>query len=409
MASLQVYLVGGAVRDQLLGLDIKDRDWVVVGAKPEQMLAQGYQQVGQDFPVFLHPQSKEEYALARTERKTGAGYTGFDTYHGDDVSLEEDLLRRDLSINAMAQTAEGELIDPYNGQQDLRNKVLRHVSPAFSEDPLRVLRLARFYARFKPLGFSVADDTKALCAQLRDAGELTQLSAERVWQETQRAMAEADASAYFELLHEMGCLQPLMPELAALFGVPQPEQYHPEIDTGVHALLCMEQAKKLSDAPEAWYAALVHDLGKGLTPPEKWPKHYGHEQSGLKPVKRLNKTLKVPRNFADLSLLVCEFHTHVHRAEELKASTVLKVIKRCDALRRPERFELFLLCCQADAQGRTGFEQTPYPQAELFRTWFKAVEAVEVKALVAQGLKGAELGQAIEQAQVAAIKNQQQV
>jgi tRNA nucleotidyltransferase (CCA-adding enzyme) len=403
MNTLQTFLVGGAVRDHLLGFESKDRDWVVVGATPEDMLCQGFKQVGKDFPVFLHPESGDEYALARTERKSGAGYTGFETYHAADVTLEEDLQRRDLTINAMAMTPEGEIIDPYNGQRDLDRKILRHVSPAFSEDPLRVLRLARFYARFKAQGFRVADETKLLCTMIRDEGELKHLTAERVWQETHRALHEANAGGYFELLRELGCLSILFPELDALFGVPQPERYHPEIDTGIHSLMSLVQAKALSPDPEVWYATLLHDLGKGLTEKSEWPKHYGHEKTGLKPVKSMNRRLKVPRHFAELALLVCEYHTHVHKAQELKPATILKVLKQCDAFRRSKRFQQFLICCEADARGRKGLEEDSYPQRSYFLEYFEAAKQVDIQFFIRQGLKGAELGQAIDSARVAAI------
>lgn len=404
MTQLKIYLVGGAVRDRLLGLESKDRDWVVVGASPEQMIDNGYKQVGKDFPVFLHPDTGEEYALARTERKTGEGYTGFQTYHAPDVTLEEDLERRDLTINAMAMDAEGQVIDPYGGQEDLKNKRLRHVSSAFNEDPLRVLRLARFYARLYPQGFRVCAETISACQSIRDAGELAHLTPERVWQETYRALHESHASEYFRFLRDIACLDHLIPELDALFGVPQTATYHPEIDTGVHVLMVLDQAKRLSSDPEVWYAALMHDLGKALTPESILPSHHGHEKTGLKPLKAVNRALKVPKHFADLALLCCEFHTHVHRAAELRPETVLKVLQRCDAFRRPERFMQLLLCCEADARGRTNFEESPYPQRARFESYMKAARSVNVSDLLEKGLKGAELGDAINQERSLAIK-----
>lgn len=396
MTKLNYYLVGGAVRDQLLGLEIKDRDWVVVGATPARMLELGYKQVGADFPVFLHPETSEEYALARTERKTGSGYQGFECNSDASVTLEEDLQRRDLTINAMALDPQGKLIDPYGGKNDLDARILRHVSPAFSEDPLRVLRLARFAARFAASGFHIATETKALCAQIRQSGELEHLTSERVWQETQTALAEASPEVYFEVLQEVGALEVLFPELHRLFGVPQPEQYHPEIDCGIHAIMSLQQACRLSSDTEIRFAALVHDLGKALTPPDNWPRHHGHELKGVKPIKALCKRLTAPKRYMELACLVSEFHTHIHRASELRPDTVLKVLKRCDAFRKPARFEQILLTSMADARGRTGFEDNDYPQAELFRAYLEAALKVNAKALVEQGLQAKALGDAID-------------
>lgn len=403
MTSLNYYLVGGAVRDQLLGLEVKDRDWVVVGASPFQMLALGYKQVGADFPVFLHPESAEEYALARTERKTGTGYQGFECNSDAGVTLEEDLLRRDLTINAMALDPQGMLIDPYGGKQDLDARILRHVSPAFAEDPLRVLRLARFAARFAKSGFRIADETKALCKKIRESGELAHLKAERVWQETQRALSEDSPEVYFQVLREVDALAILFPELDRLFGIPQPEQHHPEIDCGVHAMLSLQQACRLTKDTEVRFAALIHDLGKGLTPANVWPRHHGHELKGVAPIKALCKRLMAPKRFTELACLVSEFHTHIHRAEELRAKTALKVLKRCDAFRKPDRFEQILLTSMADARGRTGFENADYPQAERFRAYLKAANSVNPKALIDQGLRAQELGQAIDQLRQDAI------
>lgn len=399
-----IYLVGGAVRDQLLGLPLKDRDWVVVGAHPEDLLADGFRQVGADFPVFLHPETSEEYALARTERKSGSGYHGFTCYSAPDVSLEEDLQRRDLTINAMAQTQQGDIIDPFGGQQDVQNRCLRHVSPAFREDPLRVLRVARFAARFASLGFSVAPETESLMRSMVSDGELAHLTPERIWQETQRALGEQSPRIYFELLHRLDALAVIMPELDALFGVPQPETYHPEIDCGLHALMSLEQACLLSKDPATRFASLIHDLGKALTPRALWPKHHGHEKKGIKPIKQLCQRLRVPKQFRDLALLVSEYHTHVHRALELRSETLVKVLKALDALRRPERFEAFLLCCEADARGRTGLETQPYPQADFFREAFTVMKSISVKALRDQtGLDGKALGEAIDRARIEAL------
>jgi tRNA nucleotidyltransferase (CCA-adding enzyme) len=404
MQTLNCYLVGGAVRDKLLGLTVKDRDWVVVGSDTNKMLALGFKQVGADFPVFLHPETSEEYALARTERKSGKGYQGFECNSSETVTLEEDLLRRDLTVNAIAEDIHGALIDPYHGAKDLQNRVLRHVSPAFSEDPLRVLRLARFAARFSALGFKIAEETLQLCRQISHSGELTHLSPERVWQETQTALTTNSPEVYFKVLSEVGALEILFPEIAKLFGVPQPEKYHPEIDCGVHALMSLAQATLISTQPSVRFAALIHDLGKALTPAREWPRHFGHEKTGLKPITALCRRIKAPKDFKDLALLCCEFHTHIHRAEELRADTALKVLKRCDAFRRPQRFEQILQVSTADARGRTGFEDSPYPQANLFRRYLQAATEVDVKSLVQQGFKGAELGEKIDLSRTALIK-----
>lgn len=398
---MQRYLVGGAVRDSLLGYPFHERDWVVVGATPEQMLALGYQQVGKDFPVFLHPDTKEEHALARTERKSGKGYTGFSVYAAPDVTLEQDLLRRDLTINAIAQADDGSLVDPFHGADDIKNKVLRHVSDAFAEDPLRVLRVARFYARYAHLGFTVAPQTKQLMRQL--SSELDTLAAERVWQETAKALSEKTPQAYFDLLQQTGALQTLMPELAALWGVPQPPQWHPEIDTGVHTLMVLQQAALLSDRLDIRFAALVHDLGKGVTKPELWPAHHGHEHTGLPLIKQLCERLRVPNDCRDLALQVCEYHQIIHRARELKSSTVLKLFNAIDLWRKPQRLEAILLCCEADLRGRTGFEQAAYPQAEYLRQLASAALQVNAKTLLAQGLQGEQIKQGLERARLDAI------
>ncbi|MAD46279.1 MAG: multifunctional CCA addition/repair protein [Oceanospirillaceae bacterium] len=401
---MQIYLVGGAVRDALLNIPVKDRDWVVVGATPDDMLALGYEQVGADFPVFLHPDSHEEYALARTERKSGKGYQGFDCRFSPDISLEDDLLRRDLTINAMAQDADGHIIDPYNGRDDLNSKILRHVSPAFSEDPLRVLRVARFAARYAPLGFRVADETMALMRQMVNDGELDFLVAERVWTETQRALGEKDPAVYFQVLRDCGALHTWFPELDKLFGIPQPEQHHPEIDCGIHALLSLTAAAGLSEKNAVRWAALIHDLGKALTPADELPRHIAHEKRGLKPIKSLCKRLKAPKEHQTLALLSSEFHTHVHRAFELKGATLNKLFNQTDAWRRPERFEEFLLVCEADARGRTGLENTPYPQADYCRAAFACAAAITARDMLAKGLQGAAIREGLDAARAEALQ-----
>ena len=404
---MKIYLVGGAVRDRLLGLPVKDRDWVVVGATPQQMLDDGYQQVGADFPVFLHPKTKEEYALARTERKKGKGYLGFECFSSPDITLEEDLKRRDLTINAMA-SLDNKIIDPYNGQNDLRQKKLRHVSSAFSEDPLRILRVARFAARFSHLGFSIADETIALMTEIVDSGEAAHLVAERVWQETARALSEQSPWVYFETLKTCGALGVLFPELDKLFGIPQPEQHHPEIDTGVHSLMSLKVACELSTDIAVRFAALIHDLGKGLTPTSEWPKHHGHEKKGLSLIKALCTRIKAPNEVRTLSLLAGEFHTHVHRAFELKPATLLKVIKSSDAFRNNERFRQLLLVCEADARGRTGFENCTYAQRQYFLDAFDAAKLVQASTLIEQGFSGKELGQALQRSQQEQIQRLKQ-
>lgn len=405
---VQRYLVGGAVRDSLLNYPFHERDWVVVGATPQQMLDLGYQQVGRDFPVFLHPKTKEEHALARTERKSGTGYTGFSVYAAPDVTLEQDLLRRDLTINAIAQADDGSLTDPFGGINDIKHKVLRHVSDAFAEDPLRVLRVARFYARYAHLGFTVAPETQALMRKLSLSGELQSLTPERVWQETAKAITERTPQAFIQLLRTTGALEALMPELNALWGVPQPEKWHPEIDTGVHTLLVLEQATKLSSRLDVRFAALVHDLGKGITKPELWPAHHGHEHSGLALINQLCLRMRVPNDCRDLALLVCEYHQLVHRAHELKSSTILKLFNAIDLWRKPERLEAILLCCTADLRGRTGFEQDEYTQASYLQTLAKAALQVNAKDFVSQGLKGEAIKQAIQQARLEAIQKAKQ-
>jgi tRNA nucleotidyltransferase (CCA-adding enzyme) len=396
---MEIYLVGGAVRDKLLGLAVKDRDWVVVGATPEEMTTRGFKMVGADFPVFLHPESKEEYALARTERKSGRGYKGFTVYAGPDVTLEQDLARRDLTINAMAEDASGRLLDPYNGAADLKRGILRHVSPAFSEDPLRVLRVARFAARF---GYPVAHETQAMMRSLVEAGEMETLVAERVWSELERALGEKQPVRFFEVLRECGALQRLLPELDALFGVPQPPEKHPEIDTGVHVFMVLVQATRLSADVRVRFAALLHDLGKGATSPTLWPNHQGHEQRSVALVREVCERFRAPNEFRDQAMLVARFHTHCHRAAELRDDTLLEVLEALDAFRRPERVEAFVLACEADARGRTGCEDRPYPQADIFRRAFIAARSVDTAA-IATGRSGPEIGAAIRTARLSAV------
>ena len=392
---MKVYLVGGAVRDALLGYPSSENDWVVVGATPADLLEQGFQQVGKDFPVFLHPDTKDEYALARTERKRGHGYTGFAVHCDPAVTLEQDLLRRDLTINAMARSPDGDIIDPYGGQRDLAAKVLRHVSDAFVEDPLRVLRTARFAARYAHLGFSVAPETLALMAEIVDQDELAHLPAERIWVEMERALGERDPQVFVQVLRDCGALARLLPELEALFGVPQTEKYHPEIDTGVHTLMALQQAALLTPATDVRFALLLHDLGKGTTPRAEWPRHIAHERRGLKLVEQVCQRLKAPGQYRELAVKVCEYHTHCHRALELRGKTLLKLLNATDALRRPERFEAFLLACEADARGRKGLEQRDYPQADYLRCAQAMAQEVSAAAFSEQGLQGKALGEAI--------------
>ncbi|MGD8232291.1 multifunctional CCA addition/repair protein [Vibrio sp. TRT 1302] len=401
---MQRYLVGGAVRDQLLEIDVYDKDWVVVGATPEQLLEKGYTAVGKDFPVFLHPKTKEEHALARTERKIGSGYTGFECYFAADVTLEEDLLRRDLTINAMAQDPDGSIIDPFNGQADLRDRLLRHVSSAFTEDPLRVLRVARFAAKLDHLGFRVADETLALMRQIVHSGELNNLTPERVWLEWQKSLSTPNPQVFLSVLRQCGALSVLLPELDALFGVPQPEKWHPEIDTGIHTLMVAKQAALLSNSLPVRFAAQVHDLGKGVTPPSEWPSHKMHCHTGLKQIKQLCERVRVPNEYRDLALMVCEQHSNIHRAAELRPETKLKVLNKFDVWRRPERLEDILLCCMADSRGRTGYDDIDYPQKTIFEQAYQAALSVDVQSIIQDGFKGADIRQEMEKRRVTAIK-----
>ena len=407
---MKVYLVGGAVRDQLLGLPVKDRDWIVVGAVPATLLSLGYQQVGKDFPVFLNPKTKEEYALARTERKSSAGYTGFICDFSPTITLEQDLIRRDLTINAIAQSEDGEIIDPYDGKQDLENRILRHISPAFSEDPLRVLRVARFAARYHSLGFKIASETLSLMAKLAQLGELQHLTAERVWLETEKALNEKNPEIYFETLHKTGALRVLFPEIDALYGVPNPVKHHPEVDSFIHTMLVLKQAVNLTEnnpilnKSAVRFAAICHDLGKALTPQNILPHHYGHEQAGIKPTRTLCKRLKVPSYFQELAELTCEFHTHIHKAFELRAETVITLFNRFDVWRKPLRFQEFLQVCLSDTRGRTGFETKDYPQIDYINQLLHVANEVDVQQVIADGFEKQEIRNELTKRRILAVK-----
>lgn len=379
---MDIYLVGGAVRDKLLDLPIRDKDWVVVGSNARVMKENGYLQVGNGFPVFLHPETKQEYALARSEKKVGTGYLGFDFDTSESVTLEQDLLRRDLTINAIAESADGKIIDPFNGRQDMQDRLLRHVSPAFAEDPLRVLRVAKFAARFAALGFQIAEQTLELMADIVNSGELDELVRERVWQEIEQSMATAAPDVFIKVLRDCGALKAVLPEVDRLFGVPQPVKYHPEVDTGIHILLSLQQAAILSEDPVVRYATLVHDVGKGVTDKKKWPSHHAHETLGLKLQADISKRLHVPNEFAKLAALVCEHHTKLHRIRELRTTTLLKLIEALDGFRRPERVQKFLLACEADAKGRTGLEDQEYPQNNYLSTILAELSALDIGTLL---------------------------
>ncbi|MCF9000290.1 multifunctional CCA addition/repair protein [Acinetobacter nectaris] len=390
---MRVYLVGGAVRDQLLGHPYQEKDYVVVGATPEQLIQQGYQAVGKDFPVFLHPKTKEEYALARTERKKGHGYHGFEFITDPNITLEQDLLRRDLTINAIAQDEKtGQIYDPYHGHKDIENKILRHVSDAFVEDPLRVLRIARFAARYASYGFTVAPETLALMQTLADSGELESLTPERVWKETSRALLEKNADVYFEVLHECGALKVLFPEIEALFGIPQRPEYHPEIDCGIHTLMSLQQACKNEYSLDVRFAVLVHDLGKALTPKDVLPRHIMHEARGVKPVTEVCERLKVPTNTKKLAISVCKEHLMCHQALTLKPGTLWRLLQRLDVLRRPEKVEEFIQACECDARGRLGLENRPYPQADYMRQAIQCVRSIKAYDLPKE-VKGPDIGE----------------
>ncbi|MBC8026241.1 MAG: multifunctional CCA addition/repair protein [Steroidobacteraceae bacterium] len=406
---MQVYLVGGAVRDRLLGRAVHERDWVVVGATPPELERAGFIPVGRDFPVFLHPRTKEEHALARLERKTGPGYRGFATESSPDVKLEDDLRRRDLTINAMAEDEAGNVIDPYGGRRDLDARLLRHVSEAFVEDPVRILRVARFAARYAPLGFRVADETAALMRRMVEDGEAAALVPERVWAETERALGEERPDVFIQVLRDCGALRVVYPELDALFGVPQPEKWHPEIDTGLHQLLALREAVKLGGGVPARFAVLMHDLGKAATPAEVLPSHHGHEDAGVALVEQLCARVRVPNHLREIGVMTARYHTHVHRAFELRADTVVKTLESCDALRRPERFRDFLLACEADKRGRTGLESQPYPQREFFERAREVVAAVVLTPNERKGLSGEQIGQELRRRRTAAIEQLKQI
>lgn len=398
---MKIYCVGGAVRDAILGLTVKDRDFVVVGATPEQMTARGYRPVGKDFPVFLHPETHDEYALARTERKTAKGYKGFQVYAAPEVTLEEDLARRDLTINAIAQADDGTLIDPYGGVDDLKSGVLRHVSAAFVEDPVRILRLARFSARFNR--FSVAPETLHLMHEMVENGEVDALVPERVWQELAKGLMEVQPSRMFETLRQCGALQKILPELDRLWGVPQPEVHHPEIDTGVHVMLVVDYAASQNYSLPVRFAALTHDLGKGATPAHILPRHIGHEERGVGLVKALCQRLRAPNDCRDLAVIVARFHGKMHRAPEMRADTLLRLLHDTDALRQQQRFEQFLLACECDSRGRTGFENKPYPQADYLRRILQAAVAVDAGLVARQQVAPDKIREAVYQARLKAV------
>jgi len=396
---LHRYLVGGAVRDQLLGIEVKDRDWVVVGATPELMIARGFLPVGKEFPVFLHPVTHEEYALARTERKIRPGYRGFHVVAAPDVTLDDDLRRRDLTINALAQAMDGSVIDPFNGVSDLRNRILRHISTAFAEDPVRVLRVARFAARYADLGFRVAEETRALMQGMVRCGEVDALVPERIWAELESALGEPRPSKFIEILRDCGALARIFPEIDILFGIPQPARYHPEIDTGLHTMLTVDAAARSGASTCSRFAALVHDLGKGLTPREQWPTHRGHERTGLEPIRALGARLRAPKEFVRFAVSVCEHHLKMHRLETLKPTTVLRMLESIDGLHHPQRLTDFVDACRADTRGRTGRDTQPYPQAHLLRRCRDGALAIDCPA----GLIGSAIGDEIRRRRLATI------
>lgn len=401
---MRSYLVGGAVRDKLLGRHVADRDFVVVGSIPADMLAAGFKPVGKDFPVFLHPDTAEEYALARTERKTGAGYHGFTFIADANVTLEADLARRDLTINAMAEDEHGVLVDPYGGLRDLDARVLRHVSPAFAEDPVRVLRVARFLARYAPLGFRIADETLQLMRDMVTSGEVDHLVPERVWAETRKAIGEPRPSAFLQCLRECGALERLFPEVDALYGVPQRAEYHPEVDTGIHTEMVLDMAAQLAPGDDLiGFCALTHDLGKALTPEREWPRHIQHEQRGVAPLKQLGIRLRVPAEHMELAILCCRYHLHAHRAAELRADTTLELLETLDVWRRPQRLSQFLTVCEADARGRLGFTDKPYPQRDILLAAHATALTVTAAPFVAAGLQGEAISKAVRSARIDAI------
>lgn len=404
MTSFQTYLVGGAVRDKLLKHPYHEHDWVVVGATPELLTNAGYLLVGKDFPVFLHPETKEEYALARSERKVAKGYQGFEVCADPSITLEEDLLRRDLTINAIAEDADGNLIDPYGGVQDIDNRILRHVSDAFIEDPVRVLRLARFYARYHQYGFTIAEETKALIKTMIQSGELEALTPERVFQELNKALGEASPQEFFNALREVGALEVLFPEVEALFGVPQTAKYHPEIDSGVHTLMALEASVTITDDLPTRFAILCHDYGKAITPKNEWPSHKLHEIRGVPLVAEFCDRLKVPKEYRDIALKVTEYHLMMHQAFVLRPKTILKLLKKLDALRKPQNLVRFVDACMADARGRLHFMDREYPQREYLLAMREAVSNINLQPII-QDIEKSEIPAAIEQAQVKTIFN----
>ena len=389
---MKIYLVGGAVRDKLLGLPVKDRDWVVIGATPKKMIEEGFEPIGENFPVFLHPKTKEEYALARTERKSGKGYKGFVFYSSPKVTLEDDLKRRDLTINAIAEDENGELIDPYGGEADLKNGILRHVSPAFVEDPLRVLRIARFAACF---GFKIADETIKLLHIISKSNELDTLTPERVWSEMEKALAGKYPTRFILALRSCNALKILFPEIDALFGIPQDKKYHPEIDVGRHTLMALNQSVQLSSDPIVRFSVLVHDLGKATTPKEQLPNHDGHETRGINIIDSFCERYKIPNKYHDLAACVSEFHIDCHQIQEMEPKEILERLEKLDAFRRPERFKQFLTACESDSRGRAGFEEKEFPQAKYFLNALEISKDVNVDLLTNKGLKGKELGEAV--------------
>ncbi|MEA1062393.1 multifunctional CCA addition/repair protein [Erwinia sp. HR93] len=400
---MKIYLVGGAVRDALLNLPVKDKDWVVVGATPQEMLNAGYRQVGRDFPVFLHPQTQEEYALARTERKSGQGYTGFICHAAPDVTLEQDLLRRDLTINAIALGEAEDYIDPFGGQEDILQRTLRHVSPAFTEDPLRVLRVARFAARYAHLDFQIAPETMSLMRDMAARGELEHLTPERVWKETESALGTQSPHVYFQVLRDCGALATLFPEINALFGVPAPAKWHPEIDTGVHTLMTLHMASRLSPAVDVRFAALTHDVGKGLTPPRLWPSHHGHGPAGVRLIENLCQRLRVPNDIRDLAKLVARYHDLIHTFAVLQPKTLVKLFDDIDAWRKPQRIEQIAITSEADARGRTGFEHSDYPQGRWLRSAWQAAQSVPTREVIDAGFQGPAIREELRRRRICAV------
>lgn len=402
---MKTYLVGGAVRDHLLNRPVTEKDWVVIGETPDSMLAKGFKAVGKDFPVFLHPKTHEEYALARTERKTAPGYKGFIVHASPDVTLEQDLIRRDLTINAIAMDENGNIIDPYQGRKDLEQRIFRHISPAFAEDPVRILRVARFAARYSHLGFTLAPETRELMQQMVDNGETDHLVPERVWAELHKALLEQRPSAFFYTLKDCTALKSIFPEISNLFGVPQPAKYHPEIDTGIHCMMVLDQATLLSDKAEVRLAALLHDLGKGLTPPEEWPNHHGHEKKGLPVLENFCERIRVPKQFKALSQHVMRYHTHCHRVTELRPGTLVDMLQTLGTFKPRHNLEDFLLACEADMKGRTGFEQKAYPQREFLARAANIAANADTSDILNSELKGQAIGEAIRQLRINVIKH----